>query len=158
MAALVIKDGAQAGQRFEISNEVLIGREDATCVIDDDEVSRKHALVRAIDGRIVIEDCGSMNGTWVNGARIEAPKELNAGDRVRVGQTTFAVELHTQRTKASSSPAAVSPARPPSAQEFAPPTGYKLSRIATRDVRVEVVTIAVIAATAAALIAYFAAR
>jgi pSer/pThr/pTyr-binding forkhead associated (FHA) protein len=155
---LIVKDGPQAGERFEIGDGVLIGRENATCVIDDEEVSRRHALIRAIGDRIVVEDCGSTNGTWVNGARIEAPTALNASDVVRVGQTTFALELRTERTKASSSPAGVSPARPPSSQEFAPPAGYKRSRIATRDIRVEVITIAIIVATAAALIAYFAAR
>ncbi len=48
-------------------------------------VSRVHARVRADDGRVLIEDAGSKNGTWVNGERIEQPVELGDGDEVAFG-------------------------------------------------------------------------
>ena len=49
-----------------------------------DDVSRNHAIIyKTADGRIVIEDCGSTNGTYVNGMRVTS-RELQPGDRVTV--------------------------------------------------------------------------
>jgi pSer/pThr/pTyr-binding forkhead associated (FHA) protein len=40
-----------------------------------------------------VEDIGSTNGTFVNGARVTTPRRLAKGDVVRVGQTDFRVEV-----------------------------------------------------------------
>ena len=57
--------------------------------LDDREVSRVHArLVPAPGGRVGVEDLGSKNGTFVNGARIGgATHLLDPGDIVRIGDT-----------------------------------------------------------------------
>ena len=56
-------------------------------------MSREHcAFVRDGD-RMVVEDMGSTNGTFVNGARVTTPRRLSKGDVVRVGQTDFRVEV-----------------------------------------------------------------
>jgi hypothetical protein len=59
---------------------------------DDPEakVSRKHALIRIADGKITIEDIGSLNGTYVNrGKRLQpgSPVDLKAGDEIIIGKT-----------------------------------------------------------------------
>jgi hypothetical protein len=66
---------------------VLIGRSSACqLVLADDTVSRRHAELRAEDGRWLLRDLGSSNGTWVNGRRvIEA--EVRPGDLVQLGAT-----------------------------------------------------------------------
>jgi pSer/pThr/pTyr-binding forkhead associated (FHA) protein len=59
---------------------------------DDPEakISRKHALIRIADGKITVEDIGSLNGTYVNrGARLQpgSPIELKTGDEIIIGKT-----------------------------------------------------------------------
>jgi pSer/pThr/pTyr-binding forkhead associated (FHA) protein len=48
-------------------------------------VSRHHAVLRRNDGRFVIEDQGSLNGTFVNRRRIEST-ELADGDELQIGK------------------------------------------------------------------------
>jgi pSer/pThr/pTyr-binding forkhead associated (FHA) protein len=49
--------------------------------------SRQHAVITLSGGIMVIEDMNSLNGTWVNGARIQAgqKRELNPGDIIQIG-------------------------------------------------------------------------
>jgi hypothetical protein len=63
----------------------MIGRS-MTCsrVLDDRTVSRMHAQLRWVDGGWVLSDLGSLNGTWVNGWRIDSAP-LRHGDRVQLG-------------------------------------------------------------------------
>jgi DNA-binding winged helix-turn-helix (wHTH) protein len=66
--------------------EHLIGRgEDCRIRSDSSSVSRHHALVRVTSERLLVEDLGSRNGTWVRGRRLAGPEELTAGEAVRVG-------------------------------------------------------------------------
>ena len=59
----------------------------------DGEISRVHARVfNDPSGRLMVEDLGSTNGTFVNGNRISGQQALNPGDQVRVGQTSMTVE------------------------------------------------------------------
>jgi uncharacterized membrane protein YdfJ with MMPL/SSD domain len=58
----------------------------------DPELSRTHARISAHEGRVMIEDLGSSNGTFVNDRRIDAPTEIHAGDTVRVGSTTLTLQ------------------------------------------------------------------
>ena len=59
---------------------------------DDPEakISRKHALIRIVEGKITVEDIGSLNGTYVNrGTRLPpgTPVELKTGDEIIIGKT-----------------------------------------------------------------------
>jgi hypothetical protein len=62
-------------------------------VIDDPEASRRHASLSLEGSTVTVEDLGSTNGTFVNGARISAPKELANGDKVRIGTTVFELQI-----------------------------------------------------------------
>ena len=53
-------------------------------VFADDTVSRRHAELRFADGRWMLRDLGSVNGTWVNGRRI-MEAEVAPGDDVQLG-------------------------------------------------------------------------
>jgi hypothetical protein len=71
------------------AGRLILGRS-STCelVFADDTVSRRHAELRIVDGRWILRDLGSSNGTWVNGRRvIEA--EVAAGDDVSLGHCRF---------------------------------------------------------------------
>jgi len=69
--------------------EVMVGRSlEAVLRLRSDGVSRFHArLERTEQGSLVLSDLGSSNGTFVNGRRVEQPKPLEDGDRVRFGPT-----------------------------------------------------------------------
>jgi hypothetical protein len=62
--------------------------------IEQVEVSRHHAAFRVEGERLVVEDAGSGNGTFVNGTRIHEPTELHVGDIVALG--TEAVQLEVE--------------------------------------------------------------
>lgn len=85
-ARLVVLTGPELGRKYTLSSTTVLGRgADATIVLDDAEVSRKHALIRrADDGTFVLEDLGSRNGTLVNGVPVDR-RRLVFGDKVQVG-------------------------------------------------------------------------
>ena len=60
-------------------------------VLTDPRVSRRHARVRIDGARLVVEDLASTDGVAVNGARIEEPTTLSAGDRLTMGGTELTV-------------------------------------------------------------------
>lgn len=63
-----------------------IGREEGVDIlIDDRKVSRRHATVELSQGRALLADNGSTNGTWLNDERVTRIRELRDGDRIRVG-------------------------------------------------------------------------
>ena len=96
MTAFIARDGALEGQRFELEGGRTIGREGADITLDDDQVSRSHARVSVAGATITIEDLGSTNGTFVNGAKIDGATTLVPGDMVRIGATTFALEAEAE--------------------------------------------------------------
>lgn len=91
-AYLVVARGSDRGQEFPLWGEVItIGRasRDATWEIrlTDRSVSRPHArLERRSDGYYLI-DLESVNGTSLNGARVQGPAPLGDGDVIGVGET-----------------------------------------------------------------------
>lgn len=73
------------------AKEVSIGRSpDNALVIDNPAVSHYHARVFNEEGRIMLEDFGSLNGTFVNGQRVKMVT-LKAGDSVAIGKHTIVV-------------------------------------------------------------------
>jgi len=85
---LVLKPDTMKGQHIEFDGRpIVLGRDgDCTVVLDhDDHASRHHARISVRDGRVVIEDLGSTNGTIVNGARIDREHHLEPGDRFQIG-------------------------------------------------------------------------
>ncbi|MFP5282690.1 MAG: FHA domain-containing protein [Actinomycetes bacterium] len=91
---LTITAGAQAGQSAGVAGGVvLIGRgADCQLILDDDYVSTRHARVVPNEDGYYVEDLGSTNGTYVNGARIVAPTTITLADTVRIGKTVLKLE------------------------------------------------------------------
>lgn len=85
-AQLVIVRGERRGQLIPLDGDVLIGRLSTNkLIIDDPAVSRVHARIVRQGARVLVEDIGSLAGTFVNGRRIEAPTALADGDEIVVG-------------------------------------------------------------------------
>ena len=93
MATLIGQSGPLAGRRFELEGVVLMGRDKAHITLADEEMSRRHASLRVVDGVVTIEDLGSTNGTFVNGTRITEATQVGDGETIRVGRSTFRLEL-----------------------------------------------------------------
>lgn len=90
-AYLIVLSGRSVGKMFKVPvGEVKLGRSlDADIRLEDEGVSRLHAAMkREEDGRVVLHDLGSTNGTYVNGSRI-SQYELTDGDRIQVGSVTI---------------------------------------------------------------------
>jgi len=83
---LIVMEGPQAGQKFKIDGDVVLGRAiDSGVVLEDPEVSRSHVrITRTHTGAYLIEDMGSRNGTQVNGVPIQN-QYLVFGDKIQVG-------------------------------------------------------------------------
>jgi DNA segregation ATPase FtsK/SpoIIIE, S-DNA-T family len=90
---LVITAGNDAGRFFRLAGVSTIGRDpSAGIVLDDAEVSRRHAVVSVEESAVVIQDLESTNGVWVNDERIAEPCAIGPGDRVRIGATQLEVQ------------------------------------------------------------------
>lgn len=77
----------------------IIGRDpDAAVWIDSAIVSRRHARLVVQDGRVTVEDLGSRNGTFVNGARLTGASPLVHGDEIRLGTLRLVVHVSTGQT------------------------------------------------------------
>ncbi|HWE15312.1 MAG TPA: FHA domain-containing protein [Solirubrobacteraceae bacterium] len=91
-AALVIRSGGgRAGESFPLEGERLtVGRRpESDIFLDDVTVSRDHALIVRRGSEYFIDDCGSLNGTYVNRHRIESHR-LSDGDELQVGKYKLA--------------------------------------------------------------------
>lgn len=85
---LVVKRGPNAGTRYLLDRPVTrAGRHpESDIFLDDITVSRRHAEIqRQEDGKVVVRDVGSLNGTYVNRERIEE-QVISAGDEVQIGK------------------------------------------------------------------------
>jgi DNA-binding winged helix-turn-helix (wHTH) protein len=73
--------------------EHIAGRgEECSLVIDAGTVSRQHARIKVLSGIATIEDLGSTNGTFVNGARISTATQFTAGSKIGLGTTVLLVK------------------------------------------------------------------
>jgi hypothetical protein len=91
-AALVIRaGGGRAGESFPLEGERLtVGRRpESDIFLDDVTVSRDHAVLVHRGSDYYLDDCGSLNGTYVNRSRIESHK-LTDGDELQIGKYKLA--------------------------------------------------------------------
>jgi FHA domain/zinc-ribbon domain len=87
-AALIVRSGGgRSGETFPVEESpTTIGRSPECAIfLDDVTVSRKHAVLKRDDDRWLIEDQGSLNGTFVNRDRVETA-EVRDGDELQIGK------------------------------------------------------------------------
>lgn len=95
---LSIIKGPQTGNTFELeAGETTIGRDPSNSIfLNDMTVSRAHAKIVRNAAGTLIEDLGSLNGTWVDGAIINSAP-LHDGSSVQIG--TFTLIYHESRAE-----------------------------------------------------------
>jgi len=76
------------------SGGAVLGRSrEADVVVDDPNVSRRHAEVRPSGGSWIVRDLGSTNGVKVNGRRIQGAQSLKPGDEIQLGTSRVTFDL-----------------------------------------------------------------
>ena len=92
----ILPDGAQ--KEVELGEKsITIGRgDDADISIPDTLASRIHCGISFWDDAFFVRDFKSRNGTFLNDKQIEVSR-LNAGDRIRIGDTTLTVESQARK-------------------------------------------------------------
>jgi pSer/pThr/pTyr-binding forkhead associated (FHA) protein len=87
----VVTQGSLAGTTVSLGEaHVTIGRaNDSTLVLDDDYASSRHARLFAQNGRWMVEDLGSTNGTYLDRAKVAGPTPVPLGVPIRIGKTVL---------------------------------------------------------------------
>lgn len=87
------KDGPSSVQTFDSTkSEVLIGRiKGNDIVLGRSNISKRHSRIVVKDGKIIVIDLKSTNGTFVNGEKITGPRVMEEGDKIFIGDFTIEV-------------------------------------------------------------------
>jgi pSer/pThr/pTyr-binding forkhead associated (FHA) protein len=92
--SLRIVNGPSAGHRFPLGERTSLGSQtENTIVLVDRLASRIHALIELKEGRYVLSDLNSTNGSYINGVRCQKPTSLSPGMELVIGSTRIQVEL-----------------------------------------------------------------
>ena len=82
---------------FMEGDELVVGRTDGDILVDDRMVSKKHAVIEWKNSTLpVLRDLGSLNGTFLNGEKIDGQVIVTDGDEIRVGSCHLRVRIHWQ--------------------------------------------------------------
>lgn len=92
MLAIRIVSGPQTGSVIPLQEgQIVLGRgSDCTFPMESPGVSKHHAKIEVLAGKIIISDMGSSNGTFVNGVQIRN-KSLQIGDKIALHQILLEV-------------------------------------------------------------------
>ena len=85
----------EEGLDFELNSAQLTigrGRQNDLTIATDEYASARHARFEPRRDGVWVQDLGSTNGTYLNGARLDRPRRLAQGDIVRVGETDLRYE------------------------------------------------------------------
>ena len=106
-------------------SEIVIGRaSECRRVIDLPMVSGRHARLFRSEGRALIEDLGSANGTFVNGRRIDGPTEVRSGDLINLGSYPLVLSVESRGPEAAPSNASSEVVPPPAQPSPAREEGF----------------------------------
>ena len=100
-ALLVVLKGPASGARFLLRDDrTVAGRHpDSGIFLDDITVSRSHVAFTRSQGSFIVEDLGSLNGTYLNRQLLKGPDLLRNGDEVQIGKYKLVYFLGTAGTE-----------------------------------------------------------
>src|SRR5438105_15428991 len=92
--SVILTEKGGATQRLEFdSEEITIGRVDENDIcLPKGNISKKHTKIVVKDGKIIVLDLKSTNGTYVNGKKLARPQVITPADKVYVGDFIISVE------------------------------------------------------------------
>jgi predicted component of type VI protein secretion system len=93
--SLVVAQGVHAGKVIPVTSaEFVIGR-DPQCQLRpaSPAISKQHCVLAAREGKVYIRDCGSTNGTFINGEQVAGEREVSTGHRLKVGPLEFDIRI-----------------------------------------------------------------
>ncbi len=87
---LIVERGRDRGSVFPINRQVtVLGRSGTEILIDDPDISRRHAALDVQgEGKYVLRDLNSTNGTLLNGVPVQS-ETMVPNDKIRLGSTTI---------------------------------------------------------------------
>jgi pilus assembly protein CpaF len=94
MFVVIVSEKGGSAERHEFQqNEVTIGRVQGNDIIlGKGNVSKRHSRLVLKDGRFIVVDLKSTNGTYVNGRKVTSPLVVKPGDKIYIGDFTLTVE------------------------------------------------------------------
>ena len=95
---VIVRQPGREPLYIEVHDRLELGRDCDGLLLADVQVSRRHVELSCMDGRVMVTDLGSTNGTFFGGQRLTSPVELRSNARIQLGGTT--VELAERRTTA----------------------------------------------------------
>lgn len=92
--ALHIRSPSGNQQRTEFSErEITIGRSsENNLILRRNDISRRHARILVREGRFILLDLKSENGTYLNGERVGSPQVIQPGDQIAIGDYEMTIE------------------------------------------------------------------
>ncbi len=85
---LRLRTGPNAGKVYDVRSALRLGRHPYNEVsFEDPAVSRYHCWITLEEGKALVEDLASANGTFLNGERVAKRVPLKPGDVIRIGAT-----------------------------------------------------------------------
>src|SRR5947209_13834494 len=92
--SVILTEKGGATQRLDFdSEEITIGRVDENDIcLPKGNISKKHTKVVVKDGKIIVLDLKSTNGTYVNGKKLAGPQVIRRSDKVYIGDFILNVE------------------------------------------------------------------
>ncbi len=122
---LQITHGNEKGKTIRLKPTLRIGREnDNDLILTDPRVSRHHATVKLAEGRWVVQDDGSANGTFVNGKKVGLAHSLKPDDRIQIGDTLLVYQPSRMSEGTGRDTMSMVPARPEQEQSRTPQWGW----------------------------------
>ena len=91
---VVLEPRERRGETFYLASELVVGRSEecAICFAEDTFLSSVHTRLFPSGDEVWVEDLNSTNGTFVNGQRVSAAKQIRRGDRVQSGHTVLELQ------------------------------------------------------------------
>src|SRR5690348_2754330 len=114
MFAIVVNEKGGEQKRLEFDKlEVTIGRVQGNDIIlPKGNVSKRHSRIVLKDGKFIIVDLKSTNGTYVNGRKITSPLVVKGTDKIYIGDFILSIEELGASAGASDEPPAPPPRKP----------------------------------------------
>lgn len=98
-------DESETAETIPLGNIVTIGRSPGNnLVLQDDQVSRNHALIRREGQGYLIIDLGSANGTFINDKPVTTATPLSSNDIIRLGESVFVFHYTGEQLDAATQP------------------------------------------------------